>query len=173
MRIQVNGSPVRITAPKQRTVLAMLLARAGHVVPIRSLVAEVWDERPPRSAVANLRTYLMQLRKLLPDEERLVTSDVGYLLRAGPQELDLLEFEALSARGRQALAKRDTSAAEQAYTQALALWEGTAAEDVPLGPTLREVVARLTNNYLGVVEEHADSSSPSAGTSSRPRGCAR
>ncbi|MEV6158058.1 BTAD domain-containing putative transcriptional regulator [Nonomuraea sp. NPDC052129] len=156
MRIQVNGSPVRITAPKQRTVLAMLLARAGHVVPIRSLVAEVWDERPPRSAVANLRTYLMQLRKLLPDEERLVTSDVGYLLRAGPEELDLLEFEALSARGRQALAKRDTSAAGEAFTKALALWEGTAAEDVPLGPTLREVVARLTNHYLGVVEEHAD-----------------
>ncbi|MEU7750015.1 BTAD domain-containing putative transcriptional regulator [Nonomuraea sp. NPDC049158] len=156
MRIQVNGSPVRITAPKQRTVLALLLARAGHVVPIRSLVTEVWDERPPRSAVANLRTYLTQLRKLLPDEERLVTSDVGYLLRVGSDELDLLEFEALSARGRQALAKRDTNGAEEAFTRALALWEGTAAEDVPLGPTLREVVARLTNHYLGVVEEHAD-----------------
>ncbi|TMR90921.1 AfsR/SARP family transcriptional regulator [Nonomuraea basaltis] len=156
MRIQANGAPVRITAPKQRTVLAMLLARAGHVVPIRSLVAEVWDERPPRSAVANLRTYLMQLRKLLPDEERLVTADVGYLLRAGPEELDLFEFEALSARGRQALARRDLSAAEEAFTRALALWDGTAAEDVPLGPTLREVVARLTDHYLGVVEEHAD-----------------
>ncbi|MGW5686445.1 BTAD domain-containing putative transcriptional regulator [Nonomuraea sp. NPDC003754] len=156
MRIQVNGSPVRITAPKQRTVLAMLLARAGHVVPIRSLVAEVWDEQPPRSAVANLRTYLMQLRKLLPDEERLVTSDVGYLLHVGPEEFDLFEFEALSARGRQALARRDLSAAEESFTRALALWDGTAAEDVPLGPTLREVVARLTDHYLGVVEEHAD-----------------
>ncbi|MGP3916691.1 AfsR/SARP family transcriptional regulator [Nonomuraea sp. 10N515B] len=156
MRIQVNGSPVRITAPKQRTVLALLLARAGHVVPIRSLVAEVWDERPPRSAVANLRTYLMQLRKLLPDEERLVTSDVGYRLRVGPEEFDLFEFEALAARGRQALARRDLSAAEEAFTRALALWGGTAAEDVPLGPTLREVVARLTDHYLGVVEEHAD-----------------
>ncbi|MEU4696816.1 AfsR/SARP family transcriptional regulator [Nonomuraea dietziae] len=159
MRIQVNGSPVKITAPKQRTVLAMLLARAGHVVPIRSLVAEVWDERPPRSAVANLRTYLMQLRKLLHEvgaQEWLVTSDVGYLLRVGPEEFDLFEFEALSARGRQALARRDLGAAEEAFTRALALWDGTAAEDVPLGPTLREVVARLTEHYLGVVEEHAD-----------------
>ncbi|MGN9837113.1 BTAD domain-containing putative transcriptional regulator [Nonomuraea sp. H19] len=156
MRIQLDGSPVRITAPKQRTVLAMLLTRAGHVVPIRSLVAEVWDERPPRSAVANLRTYLMQLRRLLPDEERLVTSDVGYLLRVGPEELDLFEFEALSAQGRQALARHDLRAAEEAFTRALALWEGTAAEDVPLGPSLREVIARLTDHYLGVIEEHAD-----------------
>ncbi|SEG98049.1 DNA-binding transcriptional activator of the SARP family [Nonomuraea solani] len=156
MRIQVGGAPVKITAPKQRTVLAMLLVRAGHVVPIRSLVAEVWDERPPRSAVANLRTYLMQLRKLLPDEERLVTSDVGYLLRVEAEEFDVFEFEALSARGRQAVARQNLSAAEEAFSQALRLWEGTAAEDVPLGATLREVVARLTDHYLGVVEEHAD-----------------
>lgn len=161
MRIQADGPPVRITAPKQRTVLAMLLARAGHVVPIRSLVAEVWDERAPQSAVANLRTYLMQLRKLIPPSadpavERLVTSGAGYLLRVEPTEFDLFQFEALSAHGRQALARRDLHAAQDAYTQALALWEGMAAEDVPLGPTLREVVARLTDNYLGVVEEHAE-----------------
>ncbi|GGK99309.1 SARP family transcriptional regulator [Planomonospora parontospora subsp. parontospora] len=155
MRVQVSGSPVRITAPKQRTVLAMLLVRAGRVVPARSLMAEVWDDRPPRSAAANLRTYLMQLRRLLP-EDRLVTSDVGYLLRAEPEELDLLEFEALAARGHRELAGRDLSAAEESFTRALELWDGPAAEDVPLGPTLREVAARLTDHYLGVVEEHAD-----------------
>src|SRR5690242_2333115 len=69
LRIEGADSPqggARINAPKQRTVLAMLLARAGHIVPIRALVAEVWDDQPPRSAVANLRTYLMQLRKLMP-----------------------------------------------------------------------------------------------------------
>ncbi|MEU0572559.1 BTAD domain-containing putative transcriptional regulator [Nonomuraea sp. NPDC005983] len=161
LRIQANGSPVRITAPKQRTVLAMLLARAGHVVPIRSLVAEVWDDRPPRSAVANLRTYLMQLRKLVtpasgPADERLVTSDAGYLLRVEPAEFDLFQFEALSAEGRHALASGDLGIAQDAYDRALALWGGMAAEDVPLGPTLREVVARLTDRYLAAVEEHAE-----------------
>ncbi|WP_433436895.1 BTAD domain-containing putative transcriptional regulator [Nonomuraea sp. CA-141351] len=161
LRIEADGSPARITAPKQRTVLAMLLARAGHVVPIRSLVAEVWDDQPPRSAVANLRTYLMQLRKLVPPAadpavERLVTSDAGYLLQVEPGEFDVFQFEALSAHGRQALARRDLSASLDAYTRALALWQGMVAEDVPLGPTLREVVARLTDHYLSVVEEHAE-----------------
>ncbi|NUW43086.1 AfsR/SARP family transcriptional regulator [Nonomuraea rhodomycinica] len=161
MRIQARGSAVRITAPKQRTVLAMLLARAGHVVPVRSLVTEVWDDRPPRSAVANLRTYLTQLRKLLPPSadpaaERLVTSEAGYLLRVEPEEFDLFQFEQLSGHGGRALARRDLGAALDAYSRALSLWEGMAAEDVPLGPSLREVVARLTDRYLGVVEEHTE-----------------
>lgn len=161
MRIEVDGSPVQITAPKQRTVLAMLLARAGHVVPVRSLVAEVWDERPPHSAVANLRTYLMQLRRLVPSaddpaDERLVTTEAGYLLRVEPAEFDLSQFEALLGYGRQALARQDLGTAQDAYARALALWRGTAAEDVPLGPALREVIARLTDQYLSAVEEHTE-----------------
>ncbi|MEU0483352.1 BTAD domain-containing putative transcriptional regulator [Streptosporangium sp. NPDC006013] len=161
MRIEVDGSPVQVAAPKQRTVLAMLLAHAGHVVPVRSLVAEVWDERPPHSAVANLRTYLMQLRRLVtpaddPADERLVTTEAGYLLRVEPTEFDLSQFEALSAHGRQALTRRDLGTAQDAYARALALWRGTAAEDVPLGPTMREVVARLSDQYLSAVEEHTE-----------------
>ncbi|MET9250327.1 BTAD domain-containing putative transcriptional regulator [Nonomuraea sp. NPDC003709] len=54
------------------------------------------------------------------------------------------------------MARRDPSGALDAYTRALALWQGMAAEDVPLGSTLREVVARLTDHYLCVVEEHAE-----------------
>ncbi|MFF5208606.1 BTAD domain-containing putative transcriptional regulator [Streptosporangium sp. NPDC000396] len=161
LRVQTGDEPVPITAPKQRTVLAMLLARAGYVVPIRSLVAEVWDDRPPRSAVANLRTYLMQLRRLLPPAdglagERLVTSEAGYLLRVEPTEFDLFQFEALTACGRQASVRGDLDVAQDAYAQALALWRGTAAEDVPPGPTLREVVARLTDQYLNTVEEYTE-----------------
>ncbi|MFI6505084.1 BTAD domain-containing putative transcriptional regulator [Nonomuraea typhae] len=150
--VEVDDVPVPITAPKQRTVLAMLLARAGHVVPVRALVAEVWDERPPHSAVANLRTYLMQLRKLVQAE--LVTTEAGYMLRVAPEEFDLARFEELATRGRQALARHDPVAAQDAYARALELWRGPAAEDVPLGPTLREVVARLTDQYLSTVEEH-------------------
>lgn len=91
-----------------------------------------------------------------PAAERLVTLDAGYLLRVEPAEFDLFAFEALSARGRQALGRRDLDTAQDAHTRALALWRGTAAEDVPTGPALREVVARLTDRYLSAVEEHTE-----------------
>ncbi|GAA0918351.1 AfsR/SARP family transcriptional regulator [Nonomuraea longicatena] len=159
LRVWDEDAEIDLRAPKQRTLLATLLVRAGHVVPVRSLVAEVWPEQPPRSAVANLRTYLMQLRRRLRPVrglERLVTADAGYLLRVEQGELDLHRFETLTAAGRRALAARDLGAAQDAYTRALELWDGTAAEDVPAGPMLREVVARLTDRYLYAVEEHAE-----------------
>ncbi|GAA3654956.1 hypothetical protein GCM10022224_017530 [Nonomuraea antimicrobica] len=159
MRIQPGDTPLRIAAPKQRTLLAMLLAQARHTVPVHSLVAEVWDQRPPASAVANLRTYLMRLRHLLstcgdhPDGERLVTSEGGYLLRVEPAELDLFHFETLSGHGRRSLEQGDLERAHDEYVKALALWRGAAVEDVPLGPALREVVAHLTDRYLSTAEE--------------------
>ncbi|MFB4270455.1 BTAD domain-containing putative transcriptional regulator [Nonomuraea sp. GTA35] len=161
MRIQPAGTPLRIAAPKQRTLLAMLLAHEGRPVPVSSLVAEVWDERPPSSAVANLRTYLMRLRHLLspdghPDGERLVTSDGGYLLRVEPAEFDLAQFEASSVRARRSRERGELEAAHDEYAAALALWRGTPVEDVPLGPSLREVVAHLTERYLSTVEEFTE-----------------
>jgi DNA-binding SARP family transcriptional activator len=161
MRIQPGETPLRIAAPKQRTLLAMLLAHAGRTVPVSSLVAEVWDERPPPSAVANLRTYLMRLRNLLssighPGGERLVTSEGGYLLRVEPAEFDLFQFETLSARGRRSQEQGDLETAHDEYARALALWRGTAVEDVPLGPALREVVAHLTDRYLNTVEDFTE-----------------
>ncbi|WP_327104871.1 AfsR/SARP family transcriptional regulator [Nonomuraea glycinis] len=159
--VQLKGMPVRVSAHKQRTVLAMLLAHAGRTVPIQSLVAEVWDERPPRSAVPNVHTYVMRLRHLLSAADpragrRLVTSDGGYLLQVDPPELDLFLFEELLTLARKALVRKDLRAAEDAYERALGIWRGTAAQDVPLGPVLRDVVAQLTDRYLSTVEEHLD-----------------
>ncbi|QFY07355.1 hypothetical protein GBF35_12255 [Nonomuraea phyllanthi] len=161
MRIQSGGAPLRIAAPKQRTLLAMLLTHAGHAVPVSSLVSEVWDQRPPASAVANLRTYLMRLRHLLsstgrPDSERLVTSDGGYLLKIEPAEFDLFQFETLSARARRSKERGDLETAHGEYARALALWRGTAVEDVPLGPALRGVSAHLTALYLNTVEDFTE-----------------
>ncbi|MFC5834838.1 AfsR/SARP family transcriptional regulator [Nonomuraea insulae] len=161
LQVQPTGTPVQISARKQRTVIAMLLAHAGRAVPIRSLVTEVWDGCPPRSAVPNLHTYVMQLRHILsaadpPAGSRLMTSDGGYLLLVEPPELDLFLFEEQLARARKALSGKDLGAAEAAYAHALGMWRGTPAQDVPLGPALRNVVADLTDRYLSAVEEHID-----------------
>src|SRR5687768_198917 len=59
-----DGPAVAVTSPSQRTVLAVLLARANQVVPIDELVVASWRDRPPTTAVHSLRTYVSRLRSL-------------------------------------------------------------------------------------------------------------
>ena len=59
------GAVVRLGAPKQRVVGALLAVRAGQVVPVAELVDEVWPDRPPASAAENARSYAANLRRLL------------------------------------------------------------------------------------------------------------
>ncbi len=50
--VRENGVSVTPTAPKPRQVLALLASHADRVVPVASLVEELWCDRPPRSARA-------------------------------------------------------------------------------------------------------------------------
>ncbi|ONI74738.1 hypothetical protein ALI144C_38680 [Actinosynnema sp. ALI-1.44] len=152
--LEIDDTP--IAADKQRTVLAMLLVNAGRTVPAHTLIAEVWGEQPPRSAAPNLRGYVMQLRRLLPSEELLVTSRSGYQLDIEPGDFDVPVFEDLATKGRLALIRSDLGTAAQAFGEALGLWRGPAASGVPLGPVLGETVARLTEQYLAVAEDYAE-----------------
>ena len=49
VEVQVDGGWSSISATKWRTMLAVLLLRAGEVVPTEQLIGEVWPEaRRPR-----------------------------------------------------------------------------------------------------------------------------
>ena len=61
----VDGSAVQLGGPRQRAVLAILLAQANEVVPVERLIDGVWDEDPPETAANILQGYVSQLRKLL------------------------------------------------------------------------------------------------------------
>src|SRR5664279_1369254 len=75
----VDGRPARLGGPRARAVLAMLLLRAGQVVPARVLVDAVWGERPPVSSGNLLQGYISDLRKEL-GRESIRTTDPGYRL---------------------------------------------------------------------------------------------
>lgn len=125
LELRVAGAPVRIGADKQRVLLAMLLAHDGRAVPVPVLIREIWGDDPPPSAVANLRTYVMQLRRHLPaGEARLATSRSGYVLRVDDTDFDIPRFRAKAADARRAVAQRQLPEAAELYTQALALWRG-------------------------------------------------
>jgi DNA-binding SARP family transcriptional activator len=161
LEVRANGRPLVLGGPKQRVLLAVLLLHAGHVVPIERLVGVLWDAEPPRSAEPNVRTYICELRRLLNAEQpgrssRIARLPDGYRLHVDPGELDVGAFEALAGEGRAALAAGDAAAAATLLGEALHLWRGRPAEDVPLGAGLKGAVAQLEEQRLVVLEDHVE-----------------
>ncbi|MEU8172865.1 BTAD domain-containing putative transcriptional regulator [Microbispora hainanensis] len=140
VEVRRNGRPVPLGSPKQRALLTALLLEPNRVVSIDRLVMAVWDEEPPRSAVANVRTYVNRLRGTLGDGDRLTARPPGYVLTVHPGELDVSEFADALRQGRQALSAGRPETALRHLSAALTRWRGAPAEDVPrsaaLGPRL-------------------------------------
>src|SRR5215472_6894525 len=59
------GGEVALGGTLPRRLLAGLAVHAGEAVSADGLADIVWGERPPRSARANLHTYLWSLRRCL------------------------------------------------------------------------------------------------------------
>jgi DNA-binding SARP family transcriptional activator len=116
-RLPVGGS-------KRRSVAALLLLEANHVVPTERLIDGVWGDVPPPSALGSLQNHVLRLRRVLGD--RLVTRAPGYLLRVEPYELDLDRFRRLVDEARAC----DPGQAATLLGEALALWRGPALADL-------------------------------------------
>lgn len=134
-------SPLPITPPKQRALLALLLLNANRTVARDRIVDELWGDDVPESAQKMVQIHVSQLRKALP-EPRLQTRAPGYLLEVGEDELDLARFERLLADGRRALTEGEAAPAAQLLREALALFRGPALAEFS-EPFARHESARL------------------------------
>ena len=161
------GTSVVPTANKPRQLLALMALNANQVLPVPTLMDEIWNETElPRSARPTLHTYILQLRRLLaeacgPDRARtakdvLITKPGGYLLNVPADAVDVTAYRRLLGTARSAAARGDDIAAACAYDEALALWRGPALVDVQPGAVLTTELARLEESRLGVVEERID-----------------
>lgn len=130
LEAEVDGRPVALGGPKPRLLLATLLLRPNHTVSTDVLVDVLWPGAPPRSAAANVRTYVHSLRRLL--DNRIEHRPGGYLLRAGPDEVDLCRFE---------------------ETGDPALWRGPFLEDLPQSHVFEPTRARVTELWLSAREQ--------------------
>ncbi|MGW3370265.1 AfsR/SARP family transcriptional regulator, partial [Streptosporangium canum] len=138
VRVTDAGQPLRLAA-KVRAVLGVFLLHPDTVLSRDRLIASVWDD-PPRSALPNLQTYLTALRRAAIEVE---TVPYGYRLSLGPDRLDLLAFDEAVRRARLEAAGGDAATANRLFAEALALWRGRPAEDVPLAATMQARVAEL------------------------------
>ncbi|BBC36484.1 AfsR family transcriptional regulator [Streptomyces graminofaciens] len=148
-----GGKTLRLGGPKPRALLAVLLLRAGQVVPADALVDVIWGDDPPDTARALVQTYVSALRRALPEEaaDAIETRPPGYVLRPGVGRVDLAEFEALTGEARRAAADGDHEAAAQMLREGLRLWRGPALGG--LGGALRGEAGRLEEARQAALEE--------------------
>jgi len=158
MRFRVLGSvtaaPQTPTAPKVRSVLAVLLTRTNQPVSALTLTDELWGDTPPRTAVSALQVYISQLRRVLKEDgRRLLSTDLsGYRLHIAPDDLDLTVFEALSHEGCRAVERGEYGFGAEVLRSALDLWCGPALSGVGHGPVLARAAECLEDLRLTALD---------------------
>ena len=149
-----DGASVDLAGGKQKALLAFLLLQAGRVVPMDALVDGLWGDDVPESAPKMVQIFVSQLRKRLP-MGLIETRAPGYRLELDGHTVDLHVFDALHARGREALADGRPDEGARELRRALEMWRG-----VPLAefaePFARLEEARLAEQQLTCLEECVD-----------------
>ena len=148
--------PLPLGPRKQRALLARLVLDAGRTVSVEQLLADLWGEDLPESAVKMVQIYVSGLRKVL-GASRLLTAPAGYRFElAAGDDLDLRRFEELTAAGRAALAEGDPATASARLDDALRLWRGPALAEFASEPFARGEGDRLEELRLAAHEERID-----------------
>lgn len=146
LEVRPSSETVLIRSSRLRALLAILLLHPSQIVPMARIIDGIWLDKPPRSAVENIRTYIWQLRSLLnraDDRERVESHPSGYRLLTEVEELDLLRFRMFATDGTRALRRGDYSGAAALLGQAEALWRGDVLPDLQLGQAVRGRIVAL------------------------------
>jgi DNA-binding SARP family transcriptional activator len=98
--VTVHGQPVRLGAARHRALVSLLALRANQPVPTSTIVDVLWEGSPPAGALATLRGYVAEVRRILePGRTRhapaevLVTAGGGYTLRLEAWATDAARLE--------------------------------------------------------------------------------
>ena len=146
-----GSEPIPLGGPKQRALLTLLLLEAGRVVSVDRLVEALWAGDPPTTAVASLQNFVAQLRKAL-GPEAIETHPPGYVVRLGPEQLDLARVRSLVDEARASEPVRRAALLDEA----LALWRGEPLADFRYETFAQEEIARLEEFRLTLQEERAE-----------------
>ncbi|MFD0688081.1 ATP-binding protein [Actinomadura fibrosa] len=148
---EVAGTGVALGGPRQRAVLALLVAARGRTVPVDRMIEDLWRGEPPAQAVTSLQSYVSNLRRSLEPERPprapsrvIVSAPPGYALRLPEEAVDAWRFAALAQ-------DPDRPA------EALALWRGPAFAEFADEDWARAEIVRLDGLRLAARERHAAS----------------
>lgn len=139
--------------PRERTVLAALIARRGSNVAPDELADAWWGPNPPTTWAQQVRNSVARIRTRL-GREAVETDGADYRCGLEPESIDAVVFERLIADARSHALRGHDDRAADAYRRALALWRGAPfPEAAAWEPAVAE--SRRLAAVRGAAEEEA------------------
>lgn len=152
LELLVDSEATALRRPMQRTLLALLLVRAGDFTSVDSLIDELWASDPPAAARASLHNSVCQLRKTL-GAETLATGSDGYRLEVDIESIDLFRFRQGVAKAQTAMTLRCRA---RRLRDALESWRGPAFADIRRTPSLELEASLLDELRISTLENAID-----------------
>ncbi len=147
------GSRLRLGGMIRERVLAVLLLEYGKMLPVSRLIAAVWAENPPDTASHQVRKAVSDLRRVIPDGDKLIVTDgYGYRAAVTDAQLDLAEFKSLLHQAGSAAEAGDRDEVMNALRSALALWRGPVLSGEG-GAVIEAAAVALTERRLAAFEQ--------------------
>ncbi|MBV8995578.1 MAG: winged helix-turn-helix domain-containing protein [Pseudonocardiales bacterium] len=155
----IAGRLVDLGPPRQRALFGLLLSRVDRPVAVDTVIEELWAGDPPAVAMASVRAYVSNLRRILePDRPPRAVATVlrtrapGYLLDSRGVDFDVRQFTQRAAAGRAALNSADPTRAVGEFDAALGLWRGQPYADMCDAAWAAPEISWLEEVRLSVVE---------------------
>ena len=140
VRVVRRGVEVEITQPKQRAILALLLAAPGEQVTLSELIDALWSGEPAASVTNQIHRHIGALRRTFqPELQRrqvgryIVAAGTGYRLVCGAKDCDVLRFRSLIAEARRLAGAGLRQEAARSYLSSLAVAFAPAGDDTMRG----------------------------------------
>ena len=118
-----GGVAFAVRGAKQRALLALLALHRGEPVSADQLIDALWGDGQAANPVNALQAQIGQLRRTL-GAGAIVTTEAGYALAVGPDEVDVVRFEQLVANGRHLAEQGEMALASATLAEALGLRRG-------------------------------------------------
>jgi LuxR family transcriptional regulator, maltose regulon positive regulatory protein len=149
-----GGVPVPVRGAKQRALLSLLALQRGQPVSADRLIDLLWGDRQAAHPANALQTQIGQLRRTL-GPAAILTSEAGYALTAGPDEVDVVRFERLVAKGQRLAADGELAPASAALGEALRLRRGEPLAEFTYASFFDAERAHLDELTLVAIESRA------------------
>jgi predicted ATPase/DNA-binding SARP family transcriptional activator len=149
------GVPVPVRGTKQRALLALLALRPGQPVSADRLIDVLWGDGQAAHPANALQAQIGQLRRTL-GPAAIVTTEAGYALDAGPDDVDVVRFEQLAAQGRHLFEEGETAQASTTLSEALRLRRGEPLADFTYTGFFDAERTRLDELILTAIETRVE-----------------